>query len=67
MKSLKSDKYGIYNIGSKRLSYYSRLKNIFSKNKLNYKSFLKPEINTKIFPIIQVLNSQKIKKNAQLE
>ncbi len=63
MKSLKSDKYGIYNIGSKKQSYYSRLKNIFSKNKLNYKSFLKPEINTKIFPIIQVLNSQKIKKN----
>ena len=67
IKSLNSNKYGLYNLGSKKFSYYSRLKSIFSKNKLDYKRFLKPELNKNIFPLIQVLNSNKIKKNFNIK
>tara|TARA_B100000401_G_C52766478_1_gene700941 strand:- start:27 stop:857 length:831 start_codon:yes stop_codon:yes gene_type:complete len=67
IKSLNSNKYGLYNLGSKRFSYYTRLKSIFSKNKLDYKTFLKPDVNKNIFPLIQILNSSKIKKNFNIK
>ncbi len=52
-------KFGVYNIGSKKYSYYKRVQFLLNKDK-NYKI---KGVKGKVFPMIQDLNLDKLKKN----
>ena len=52
-------KFGVYNIGSKKYSYYKRVQFLLNKDK-NYKI---KGVKGKVFPMIQDLNLDKFKKN----
>ena len=60
---INKDKYGIYNVGSSKYSYYERLIYLFNLyNKKNYINFIKPDRGS-INPIDLSLNTTKIMKN----
>lgn len=61
-KILTSNNYGLYNLGSKKFSYYSRIKKIAASLKMKTNNHLKGEVNKQIKPTKQVLNSNKVKK-----
>lgn len=62
IKSLNDKNYGIYNLGTKKISYFSRLKQVASKIKLPINKNLVGEKNLNIKPKVLVLNSNKAKK-----
>ena len=62
IKSLNDKNYGIYNLGTKKISYFSRLKQVASKIKLPINKNLDSEKNLNIKPKVLVLNSNKAKK-----
>jgi len=53
---------GIYNIGSKKYSYFSRLLEIMKKNKIFKKKNLVQGINGKAIPKTQLMNTKKVQK-----
>jgi len=62
---LSSDKYGIYNVGSRLFSYTNRIKKISKIYKINTKNKVIGVVG-KIHPLIQNFNTSKIKKNFKI-
>ena len=62
IKSLNNKNYGIYNLGTKKISYFLRLKQVSSRIKLPINKNLNGEKNFRIKPSVLVLNSNKAKK-----
>ena len=62
IKCLNNKNYGIYNLGTKKISYFSRIKQVSSKIKLRINKNLSGEKNFNIRPQVLVLNSNKAKK-----
>lgn len=62
---LSSNKYGIYNVGSRLFSYTDRIKKISKIYKINTKNKVIGTVG-KIHPLIQNFNTNKIKKNFKI-
>ena len=62
----KSKNYGVYNIGSKMMSYYKRLINLAEINQIPYKNLLIPK-EGKATPIQQNLDTSKIYETFNLK
>ena len=62
IKSLNNKNYGIYNLGTKKISYFLRLKQVSSRIKLPINKNLNGEKNFRIKPRVLTLNSNKAKK-----
>jgi hypothetical protein len=60
-KLINSKNYGIYNIGSKKLSYSQRIKILSTELKINWKNKIN-EIQGNVFPLEQNFNTNKVKK-----
>jgi dTDP-4-dehydrorhamnose reductase len=60
-KLINSKNYGIYNIGSKKLSYSQRIKILCTELKINWKNKIN-EIQGNVFPLEQNFNTNKVKK-----
>ena len=62
IKSLTNKKFGIYNLGTKKMSYFERVRQISKKIKISHSKYLKIEENFLIKDSSIVLNSDKAKK-----
>ena len=62
---LTSNKYGIYNVGSKLFSYTNRIKKLSKTYKINIKNKIIGTVG-KISPLIQDFNTKKVKKNFKI-
>ena len=60
-KLIQSEKYGIYNIGSKIFSYSHRIRNLCKIYKISTKNKI-VNLNGKIYPLIQKFNTSKVNK-----
>jgi dTDP-4-dehydrorhamnose reductase len=60
-KLIDSKNYGIYNVGSKKLSYSQRVKMLSAELKINWKNKIN-EIQGNVFPLEQNFNTNKVKK-----
>jgi dTDP-4-dehydrorhamnose reductase len=60
-KLIHSEKYGIYNVGSKILSYSDRINNLCKIYKIKSKNKI-VKLNGKIFPLIQNFNTSAVNK-----
>ncbi len=62
IKCLKNTQYGVYNVGTKKMSYFNRAKQILKKMNINFKDNLKADFNLSFKNPEIVLNSEKAKK-----
>jgi dTDP-4-dehydrorhamnose reductase len=60
-KLIDSKNYGIYNVGSKKLSYSQRVKMLSTELKINWKNKIN-ELQGNVFPLEQNFNTNKVKK-----